>query len=528
MALNLKYTGNCRLDLKVDKSLQLVALNIMAIKYPYLRKTWNLAAKSLPDNAWPDFRQHYADFPAEGRALKKLGALRRNLHNDLLPKDSRANQNLRHEHMRADLNKYHGWLTHKILQKALDESKLAKSGAGLPFNRIIFPEDLPKVIEDLYRFHKHSAAIAARTGNPATGTIQHYKSLEQLRDAVDPYRPPPSPLTSEDRTKAFYSHLAEYGGDGGAEIIATLQNGTRIIQLHSEKASIAFGSPHWCTAYRDKKTSFNTYKNDLLILLDPDGRRYQIHFHSLQFMDANDNAVPLKDLMNARPGLHKALTPYISKTLTDDIALVTLQGLLPFCEGNEELEQRIKADRLIQKALYGHLENVKRGSENTEYYLSPFFKNPLFLRILSEPGEIGSLLTICAEKGMGHYCNAFISHAAGNHTLEAEMNSPLGIAQAMSRATDRFCDGDLDEYYFRQTLDKILAPCKLFFTDTIIRENALPSVIDKVTKKGYQDMALILNEECESFKEFSALKAEDLKADNKKPALAENAWLPHP
>jgi hypothetical protein len=274
----------------------------MAKKSYFLRSTWNLATKSLEESAWPQsFRNHKPEYRPK--------ALSRYLESLLKPEDVRANKNLRYERMRADLNKYRPWLMHIFLQRTLEEYNAANKGGSLPADRVILPEDMPKVIEDLYRFHKHKSDIAACAGKPEASTIQHYKSLEQLRDAVIPYRPP-SPLTAKERDDAFHRHIKEYGGDGGAEIVSTLKNGTKLIHIKTEEASIALGSPHWCTAYRNRPTLFNNYKDNLLMVLEPDGRRYQLQFNKLQCMDANDKFISLDQIAADNPGLTTALAPF--------------------------------------------------------------------------------------------------------------------------------------------------------------------------------------------------------------------------
>jgi hypothetical protein len=167
-------------------------------------------------------------------------------------------------------------------------------------------------------FHKHHQTIGRKRGADA-GTLQHYKSLYELREAVKPYEAS-YPLTDTDRTAAHARFITEDGGNGEALRIATLEDGTEVILVLTEDASRAYGSPRWCTAYRNQDTFFEDYKDDLLVVIDPDGERWQFHFRSEQFHDENDYAIEdLPEFLNSRNGLSTALSPYWEKTVKEKI-----------------------------------------------------------------------------------------------------------------------------------------------------------------------------------------------------------------
>lgn len=171
---------------------------------------------------------------------------------------------------------------------------------------------MSKLADDLYHFHKHQKAIGRKHGTDA-GTVQHYKSLVELHEAVSPFQAS-YPLTDTERTEAHHQYLQEEGGSGEALRVAVLEDGTEVIHVLTEKASRAYGSPRWCTAYKNQKTYFEDYEDDLLVVIDPDGQRWQFHFRTNQFRDENDDAIQdLPSFLNDRNDLAIALVPYWEK-----------------------------------------------------------------------------------------------------------------------------------------------------------------------------------------------------------------------
>gem|GEM_PF-3199861 len=272
------------------------------LKPEFVNSSCNLAEKSITDwGLWKEVNE----FPNDGTWQEKLLFIDNTLKSSLNPLQHRPNERM-FWRTRPDLNKYRGWLLNKVLQHQLAVQ------SGTNDNSLIIPEDLPKLADDLYLFHKHHKTIGRRKDKNA-GTLQYYKSLSALHETIEPYEAQ-YPLNEDDRIKAHDQFIAEHGGNGEAVKIAELKDGTEVIQVLSEDASRAYGSPRWCTAYREQQTYFDHYKDDLLIVIDPDGQRWQFHFRTNQLHDENDRTInDVGGFLSDRPDLSKILVPYWQK-----------------------------------------------------------------------------------------------------------------------------------------------------------------------------------------------------------------------
>ncbi len=278
------------------------------LKPEFVRASLNLASKSILDwGKWNDAE----GFPSAGAWEEKLLFVDKALEKALQPMQHRPNERM-FWRTRPDLNKYRGWLLNRTLQHQMAVQN------GNSVGHFILPEDLPKLSDDLYLFHKHHKAIGRKQGADA-GTLQHYKSLAELNEAISPYEAS-YPLANAERSEAHSRFIKEDGGNGEAIRVAALYDGTEVIQVLSEDASRAYGSPRWCTAYQNQSTYFEEYKDDLLIVIDPDGQRWQFHFRTNQLHNEND--YPIDDIagfLNDREDLAAILTPYWEKGVKAEI-----------------------------------------------------------------------------------------------------------------------------------------------------------------------------------------------------------------
>lgn len=219
---------------------------------------------------------------------------------------------------RPDLNGGRPWLLHKVLVRLIEVVQLEAMGeqpglnetrikeiqlrlSALTWNSARLPEDLPKIADDMELLRKHQRKLPAGPER----TLQHYKTVEELSKTVKPWRQK-HPITQEEQDAADAQFL--HKRRGGAKLIATLPDGSRVIQPLSERASRAYGSPRWCTAYRDKKTAFKEYKDDLLILISPEGERWQLHLRTRQFRDDDDASIKsMPTFLREHPGLGDVL-----------------------------------------------------------------------------------------------------------------------------------------------------------------------------------------------------------------------------
>ncbi|MDX2027436.1 MAG: hypothetical protein SFW62_02240 [Alphaproteobacteria bacterium] len=229
----------------------------------------------------------------------------------------------RRNYIRPDLNGKGGsqraWLLNKVLMRLVEE---AQPDYQAPPNAHRFPEDLPKVVEDMNLLRLHHAKLP----DGPTRTLQHYKTMEALGEAVKEFRPQ-YPISVDERAEAHRRFLVGthpltgeiYKGDGKASLIAVLPDETEVIQVHSEEASRAYGSPRWCTAYRERETYFWDYADDLMIVINPEGERWQAHFRTMQFQDAAGQDIGnIPTFISEHTGLAEALTPALLRQFGDD------------------------------------------------------------------------------------------------------------------------------------------------------------------------------------------------------------------
>ena len=91
----------------------------------------------------------------------------------------------------------------------------------------------------------------------------------------------------------------------GAEVIAKGPDAT-LLKLKTEEAACYYGKgTRWCTAATGSSNMFDYYNKQapIYVLLGNDGRKFQIHFESEQYMDEEDNEVNFAELMKKYPTL---------------------------------------------------------------------------------------------------------------------------------------------------------------------------------------------------------------------------------
>jgi len=217
-----------------------------------------------------------------------------------------ANERMAFKLQQPDLNKYRGWLLHKVmLQAGMQAQELSREVYR-------FPEDLPTVVEDLWTFHKLPSHRRQGMDLPLgadkwpDGNINAYRTLNDFNAAILPFTPA-YPITAAELKAANAQCLN--GRD--AVLLHETADGGMLLHAKTKEAAIAYGSPRWCTARKDENNAFRYYSYNLLIAICPDGARYQFHFGDRQFMDGRDNAVELPVLAKQQPWLVAPLAPYI-------------------------------------------------------------------------------------------------------------------------------------------------------------------------------------------------------------------------
>jgi hypothetical protein len=316
--------------------------------------------------------------------------------------------------IRADLNKYRGWLLNRVLRHIASEENLYHED-GI----YILPEDLPKVVDDLYTFHCHISKNAAN--------ISQYKSLNELFEVVRPYRAA-YPFLPEERAiahatqlqtdtpealeqflpagwratgdKVFDAHGLEFERENGAKLIARLDDGIEIIHIQSENASRAYGSPRWCTAYRRESTAFESYEDGLIVVVHPEGERWQLHFRTGQFMNTVDEAIYLDDLEKRFPDLRAAIKGYAYRQIEVSVELGVSKinsGLL-FCAKNyEEMRKEIDNEKLWQ--VFRNTDFRKYNMDEDGYGDGPLIELIKLYRPSINDNELYLLTDCCVQYG---------------------------------------------------------------------------------------------------------------------------------
>lgn len=310
------------------------------LKQEFRTRCQNLCRHSLSTDVWKAWHQlEFATpedkipFPEKGSQDEKLHFIDQYLFTLLLPHNVTQNRRML-PHWRADLNKYRGWLLHRVLMQLDAIQREQKEKTAATEKSYHLPEDLLKIVDDLWCFHKHSVGQSAN--------INTLQDLAALNDFAKPYRPH-YPITYEEKTEAhacfldagtrkaltdllpegcdvtksviFFPNGRKIERKWGAELVGLLENGTEVIQLHTEEASQAYGSPRWCTSYRERKTYFEDYRDDLLVVIAPDGQRWQLHLRTGQWKNTDDQQVSLNVLIQYCPGLDQVLADHWLKTL---------------------------------------------------------------------------------------------------------------------------------------------------------------------------------------------------------------------
>lgn len=261
-------------------------------------------------------------FPMQGSAAEKLAFIDLALAQKLQSDDDDEGK---------DLNPYREW----ALKHVLHEIKKRSESTG-PLPPYLFPEDLPKLAADIRLYDGHYKG-------PAT-SLTDLPDLATLREKTKPFRHkhnikhdelhlahaahldvapeilqtllPKDWIVSDTNVETPEGLLIERQ-KGGAALITKprLADGTLIVQPLTEAASIAYGSPEWCTARRKGETDFYEYEDDLLIVIKPDGERFQISFEMQQWMDSNDDPIDLMRLDQETPGLLQACEEQLRRAI---------------------------------------------------------------------------------------------------------------------------------------------------------------------------------------------------------------------
>ena len=150
-------------------------------------------------------------------------------------------------------------------------------------------EDHPRIRETLANFERYRGRLDNKD-------INRYKSLSDVEDALEPHLG--QAASGKEQKKQIKSE--------GADLVHDDKDlGVTVHHLKTEKAACAYGAgTKWCTAGKNDNM-FNSYNQDGPIhVIQHQGRKYQFHTASNQFMDEKDDSVKFEDV---HPDIAKSL-----------------------------------------------------------------------------------------------------------------------------------------------------------------------------------------------------------------------------
>lgn len=153
--------------------------------------------------------------------------------------------------------------------------------------------------EDAGRIHGALKDFESYKGKLANKDINSYKKVSDVEDAVAPH------LGTHVSKKAETKAIKHEGADLKYE-----DDHISIHHIKSEDAAKHYGKgTKWCTA-ADNNNMFSHYHKDGPIHIIHDktnGRKYQFHSASNQFMDEKDNEISKEDFHSIKHSFHKAI-----------------------------------------------------------------------------------------------------------------------------------------------------------------------------------------------------------------------------
>ena len=151
-------------------------------------------------------------------------------------------------------------------------------------------EDVSRVKQALKQFQQKQRVLPIKD-------INQYRSVADLEDAVED--------TEEVKSKRQQKQEIK---TEGADVVMKGSDGT-VVKLKTKEAACYYGKgTKWCTA-ANNNNMFDEYNDEgpLYVFIGNDGRKFQFHFRTDQFMDEQDNDVDPKQIRAQYPTLDKFL-----------------------------------------------------------------------------------------------------------------------------------------------------------------------------------------------------------------------------
>lgn len=160
-------------------------------------------------------------------------------------------------------------------KREMEEEFRLTHGRNIASWKRFWEEDSEKVTENLITYTKLKNKKMLE--DERLYNILNIKSFSALWELVNKYELP------VDFTLDPSEYEKWYQGEGWTVVIPK-----------THKASCKYGAnTQWCTTSRDSDRYFNRYSSEgpLIIIIDPAGDKWQLHFESNQWMDAKDNEI---------------------------------------------------------------------------------------------------------------------------------------------------------------------------------------------------------------------------------------------
>lgn len=150
-------------------------------------------------------------------------------------------------------------------------------------------EDVKRLQADVREFERVRSHLELKD-------INQYKTLKDLYAVLDPLEGKEVISNKEADRQAE----AKFYESGQAKLLHRSE-GLKLIELHSTEASTFFGrGTKWCTAGNENNMFDTYYAKGPLYVIIKNGEKFQFHFETAQFMDAQDTALDSDQLAELR------------------------------------------------------------------------------------------------------------------------------------------------------------------------------------------------------------------------------------
>ena len=264
-------------------------------------------------------------------------------------------------------------------------------------------EDHPRIREALSAFDR-PAVKAGLKANKKPTDINQYKSLSDLEDAVEPHKEAISGKEEEKKIKTE-----------GADLIHS-DNGVTIHHIKTKDSACSYGAgTKWCTA-GEKNNMFDYYnKKGPIHVIQHQGRKYQFHTESHQFMDEKDNPVKFTDL-------HPDIAKSLSKSTHPEIEKLNVTHGNPHVT-TEQLDKAQKSSDIMVR------NSVPEHPNHTEEHLTNALKDH------DEDNDGGALAAIGSKKINSTHIDLALKHpdaAVRRLAIEHPKATPEHITKALN------------------------------------------------------------------------------------------------